>query len=239
MINTISDLNVDCLSNSSNIIQVIVGICSLFLTFFTFLLALKVSKEFARNHAKSKQVEKMSKLMEFLNSTKIRINFANVSKMSGFGSRVDIFYNIFEIGNMLNEENTDKLFEHDNKEYDSCFVYLDQFTTQIMDVKKFIDDAFIPKPIADKLLEFYIIDTNIVEREELLSENENVEIVILSSKDNQAIILGPYKRTNCFALLTWLNFKTYSNDLIILLDKWFKKNGINDFNLRIDYKNLK
>src|SRR5690606_22588472 len=98
----------------------------------------------------------------------------------------------------------------------------------------FVDDAFIPKQIADKLFEFYVINANVVTKDELLIDEESAEIVILSSSDNETSILGPYQKTNCYALLTWLNFKTHCNDLIVILDKWFKKNGIVDYNLRID-----
>ena len=95
------EINLNCLSSYSGIIQILVGFLSLTISFLTFRLAKKIQKEFLKNHTKTKQVEMMSELLVFLNQTKISITFASVSKSSGHGTRVDLFYNIFEIGNLL------------------------------------------------------------------------------------------------------------------------------------------
>lgn len=227
------------LTEYSDIAQIIIAFIGLIIGYLTFRLAMRINKEFFKNHAKSKQVEKMSELMEFLNNTKIYLTFTDFYKHRGSGgTSLGIYYNIFEIGNLLNNKTIHPLYkkEIDFNEYDDSPVFLDENSKQIMDIKKYIDSAFIPKDIADALNDFYVSFTSNVNFD-TLTEGETSVVVLNSTEEKDKYKI--FKQTNCEALKSWLNFKTHSNNLIKSIKIWFEKNGINDCNIRLDYKNLK
>jgi len=223
-------------SNYSDLAQVLISIIAIIFSYFTFKLAMRVHKEFSMNHAKSKQVEKMSELTEFLNNTKIRLLFTDFYEEGNAGARsYGIYYNIFEIGNLLNNQTKHSLNHRtiDFSDYDDCPVCLDLNSSQIMDIKPYIDSAFIPKKIADALSNFFVKSSVELDSKSL----NNVNIVILNSTKEHKILFK-IKQPNCESLKSWLSFKTYSRDLTKLISNWFISNGIKDFNLRIDYKTL-
>jgi len=228
-----------CLSDYSNIAQVIIGLITLIVGFLTFRLAMRVHKEFSKNHVKSKQVEKMSELTEFLNNIKIYLTFTDFYEGGGSGgTSYGIYYNVFEIGNLLNNKSIHELSgrEIDFSDYDDSPVFLDKSSLQVMDIKKFIDSAFVPKEIADSLFNFFVSFTSPVYFKDLTQEETS--IVVLNSSENTEYY-DSFKQTNCEALKSWLNFKTHSNNLMKLVSKWFIDKGITDFNIRLDYKNIK
>jgi hypothetical protein len=48
---------------------------------------------------------------------------------------------------------------------------------------------------------------------------------------------GTLIKGNAVALDSWLSLKSYAANLTKTIDKWFIDNGIDDLNLRIDFKN--
>ena len=209
------------------------------LSYLTFRLAIKVHKEFLKNHAKSKQVEKMSDLVEFLNNTKIYLIFTNFYPNGGIGgTSYDTYYNIFEIGDLLGNKTLHNLTERtiDNSDYDDFPVYLDSGSQQIMDIKKFVDNPFVPKQIADKLFDFFVIKYEIIELSGLV-ENKTSAVILNSAENNDDF--KNFKETNCEALKSWLSLKTHSKNLTKIISEWFLEKGIDDYNVRIDYKNIR
>ena len=226
------------LSDYSDIAQIIIGLITVIIGFLTFRLAMKVHREFIKNHAKSTQVKEMSTLLEFLNKTKIYLTFTDFYPEGGAGgTSYGIYYNIFEIGSLLNNKEIHKPSNRtiDFYDYDDCPVFLDNCSNQIMNIKEYLDNSFIPKKIADKLLDFYVITEEKITYESL--QKIDASYVILNSSRNQTSF-SSFKQTNCEAMKSWLNLKTYSNDLAKEIGVWFKSNGIDDYNLRIDYKNI-
>lgn len=219
-----------------NYFQFIIGIITVILTLLTFLLARKVHYEFSRNHAKSKQVENMSDLVEFLNSTKIELRFIQCQSPGGPISEVpNLEFNIFEIGDLLQNKSINYWSEPTNfKEYDDCKVFISFESDKFIDIKRFIDNPFIPRKIADRLLAFFVIETRTLTLDDLV----NSSIVVINSS-SQEMKYDFFKEANCEAMKSWLNLKTHSNSLALEIARWFLSKGIDDFNLRVDFKNVK
>jgi hypothetical protein len=213
------------------VIITIVGLC-------TLLVALKVHREFAKNHARAKQVEVMSDLLEVLNTSKIYIFFQSYSKSGGMGAdSTSIFYNIFEIGNLLKSKEVNKLSGKplNRNDYDDAPVLINSKCKNLIDINQYIDNPFVPRNIADLLVNFRFNDLIAVCIEELMKDDNDIVVInSIDAEPNFDKLMIP----NCEALKTWLGFKSYSHNLIIEIEKWFKDKGIDDINLRIDYKNI-
>jgi hypothetical protein len=225
--------------NSCDVLQIFIGLATLIVTYLTFRLARKVHKEFSKNHANSKQVEKMSDLVEFLNNTRIYLNFIDYYPNSGAGgTSYGIDYNIFEIGDLLENKTMHNVIQRtiDFNDYDDCQVLLGAESEQIMDINKFVDNPFIPKQIADRLFSFFVIQSEIIKSRDL-GENKTSAVVLYTT---EKIYNGKnLKQADCEALRSWLNLKTYSHDLTKAISEWFLEKGVGDYNVRIDYKNIR
>jgi len=208
-----------------------------FLSLCTLIVALKVHREFSKNHAKAKQVEVMCELLEVLNTSKIYLFFQFYSKGGGMGAdSFSIFYNIFEIGKLLNNKEVTRSGKTLNRgDYDNAQVFINGKCHNLIDINKYVDNPFVPRNIADLLVNFRLNDSNAVSIDELL-KNDN-DIVVINSIDSEASF-DKLMIPTCEALKTWLGLKSYSHNLIVEIEKWFKDKGIDDINLRIDYKNI-
>jgi hypothetical protein len=225
-----------------SLVQTIVGVLTIYIIYLTFRLSRKIRKEFLKNHTKSKQVEMMSSLVQNLNQSKISIEGWFYNETGGGGSSWDLRYNIFEIGDLKNKNGKSDLGMSTNlNEYDDKAVLFNRKTNQIWDIKSFIDNPFIPKKIADELINFYSSNFEIVRVEDLQKNEE--EIVMLKSKIfeegriHEELNEGTLIKGNAVALNSWLSLKSFASNLTETITKWFKDNGIDDLNLRIDFKN--
>lgn len=225
-----------------SLVQTIVGVLTIFIIYLTFRLSRRIRKEFLKNHTQSKQVEMVSLLVQNLNQSKISIEGWFYNKTGGGGSSWDLRYNIFEIGDLRDKNEKSSLGMTTNlNEYDEKAVLFDRKTNQIWDIKSFIDNPFMPKKIADELINFYSSIFEIVKIEDLQKNEE--EIVMLKSRIfekgriHEELNEGTLIKGNAVALESWLNLKSFAANLTEQINKWFKDNGIDDVNLRIDFKN--
>jgi len=218
-------------------IQIVLGFATVFIAFLAFIIARKVHKEFIKNQTKTKQVEAVDSLVHYLNESKINIMFTEFKDHGYVGSGSGLFYNIFEVGGLLIKG--DEL----EKSFDNQSILFHFESNQILDIKQYIDNPFLPKTIADELMNFYSIDSTLVPYTELYKENEILVIIETGIFEKRALNPDPQEGTyvegSAFALETWLNLKTSANNLTLIINKWFSNHGIDDFNLRIDYKNVR
>lgn len=222
-------------------VQTIVGVLTIFIIYLTFRLSRRVRKEFLKNQTKSKQVEMMSQLVQNLNQSKITIEGWFYNKTGGGGSSWDKQYNIFEIGDLKDKNEISLSMSLNLNEYDENAVLFDRNTNQIWNIKSFIDNPFIPKTIADELMNFYSSSFEIIAIDDLQKNEE--EIVMLKSgifedgRIREELRDGMLIKGNAIALKSWLNLKSFASNLTQQINKWFVNNGIDDLNLRIDFKN--
>jgi hypothetical protein len=160
-----------------------------------------------------------------------------------------VLYNIFEVGNLLDTKQVNRLTNKtvDYKEYDDMRILLENDSNQLLNIKKYVDNPFLPKSIANKLILFYFTSHETVNRTNLegsafvvktsiFEDGKHLKRENISDSD---LLLGKVYENSGFASATWLNLKTNARKLTKEVDEWFKKHGINDVNLRTDdYKNL-
>jgi len=210
----------------------------------TLYVAWLARKEFLKNQAKTKQIEIMSLLISELNTVKIGIEaWSFKDDLSAAGRGWSVKYNIFEIANLYTTEEVDFRGNKINfSNYDDQPVIFDEKSNQIANIKDFIDHPFLPKKIADELINFFSFNCEAICRQSLCGKN--AEVMILTSgifeaeKRPRNEITGRFFiNSDAIICSSWLNLKAHSNNLMEVIIKWFKQNGIDDVNLRIDYKN--
>ncbi|WP_282126998.1 hypothetical protein [Marinifilum flexuosum] len=226
----------------SAILQAIVGVITIAFVLYTYNTANELRIEYLKNHTKSKQIEVVCDLVEKLNSSRIKIEAVRFEKGTAYGQSRTLLYNIFEIGDLLKPGKKGVFnVDIDFKEYDDFKVLFDSQSNQIWELKEFINNPFLPKEIADELISFYSIRCVLKDRKEL--EDSRAKIIVLKSKCfemgkiSEKIEYPDFIEGSAIALESWLQLKSYSLKLTHTISYWFKKNGIDDINLRIDYKN--
>jgi hypothetical protein len=242
ILTTIESIPADTLQKVSIISQLIFSALSVLFIYRTYIIAKKVRREFLRNQALSKQMVVVNELIATLNDSKIEIDAWYYSKTGGDGfSNRNKQFNIFEIGDLLirNEKSIHGSF--DFHEFDKVKVIFNNTSNQICNIKKYINNPFLPKNISEQLMNFYSTNLTIVKADYLREKEE--KIVVLKSgvfeleKIEETMNPHDYLESNALAMESWLNLKTHSNYLKKTFIEWFESNGIYDINLRIDYKN--
>lgn len=183
-------------------------------------------------------------MVESLNKSKIGLTFWEKNNQGGAGRGFGINYNIFEVGSLYK---TTEINPTTNKnigfpDFDDEPVFFEEGSEQILDIKQFIDNPFIPKHIADCLLNFYCSGTRVEELGEETLQFVAAESNILEEKDKlkeDVVKKAHVKIGKAFALRSWENLKILSFNLTEFVKKWFDEHGIKDLNIRIDYKNIK
>jgi len=224
--------NIETLFSYSHIVEFLGIIVSL----LTLYLAFKINRKFAWNHLRTKQIDHICELIEYLNKTKISITFSTYSGGGAYsGSGNSVLFNIFEIGRYdIIEQNGL------NSEYEEEPVLFYHKCNQIFDISNFIDSPLIPRKIADELLNFHNTKCFILRNNEIETNSNFVELQteildknsIFNEKVEGSLIQG-----NAIAFASWLNLKEYSNSIKKVIGTWLIDNGIKDNNIRQDFKN--
>lgn len=212
------------------------GCITILLSGITLFIALKVHREFAINHLKSKQIDHVCEMIEFLNQPGITVMFATITQERGTASSGSgILFNIFELGKYETGDNSQQ-----NLEYEDEVVLFDSGSNQILNVKKYIDHPLTPRKIADELIRFHNPLGYIVKREDPNLQIKNfVEISTGIWKESymfKDIKNGDLIRPNTDAFMSWLNLKETSKALKNAIGNWLIENGIEENNIREDFK---
>lgn len=206
---------------------------------FTLWIAFSINKTFGHNHIKVKQIDHVCKLIERLNTSSIEVTFSTYDKSGGYGgSGYGIAFNIFEIGNYDKLESEANCH---NKTYEDELVLFYKDSNQVIDIKEFIDNPLTPRNIANELLLFYnsscvILETNEkdqgLEKFVQIKTGINVNKVTFNKDGKGSLVQG-----NALACASWLNLKEHSKNLKHKLGAWLIENGIDENNIREDFKN--
>lgn len=203
------------------------------------IIAIIISVIALNNHTKidykKKQLETLTELIKSLHNEYFNISIVKYS-VSGGSSSTIYTINLFEIDNLI------KLKYNWFEAYMKDRVLFKGNSNQIANIKKFIDDPFLPKNVADELMKFYSIpptlyiktigleiDQTYIEIESKYFENNIYEN---SEKSFNLRVL------NGFAFKTLTNMVECSISLENSIIKWFKDNNVNELNIRKDYKNI-
>lgn len=215
------DYLITFLKNNTNLIaylSLVISICTFFLTRYTNL-------RFAKYEFIKRQIQEVNDLVCHLNGTVFDVSF---TKFSDNGSSGIVYKtNIFEVKNFRTideiEVFTDSLI---------CFR---RNSNQLLDLKKYINNPFVPINIASELEKFYSFSNYSLTLEQVDGEN----IIAITSNffaendfeklNDTALLL---RVPSAFALQNLENLIVCSLLLEHSIVKWFKHYKVDQINLR-------
>jgi hypothetical protein len=210
------------------------AIMAIIVSIRAYYFSKKVHNEFLNNTARAKQLEAVQSLISLLNESKVEIWFFQGAS----GSANAVKYNVFEIAALLNNKAKNINVTVDYCHYDDAKVLFSPNSEQIFDIIKFIDNPFIPKKIADELINFHNSGYELIDAIELMeSDKKYVKINSRISFSDATQRSGKLIEGDMTSSMTWLNLKEHSNKLLQLLRAWFSENEVKDENIRVDFKN--
>lgn len=221
-----------CLSSHKEL----VSLFSIIISLLTLILAYQIKNQFGRSHLKTKQIDHVCNIIKTLNESKIEVTFKTTQNNGSVGKGFALQLNIFEIAKYDDIEPNGM-----NRKYEDEKVLFDSKSNQILDIKQYIDNPLTPRAIADELLKFHTSIAGSIEVKVATIEIENyVEIrtgifnEIFFLKDMRPILI----KGNAPCMNTWLDLKESAKYLKISIGNWLIENGINENNMREDFKTI-
>lgn len=116
---------------------------------------------------------------------------------------------------------------------------------QILNIKSFIQNPFIPQTVSDELVNFYLVDYTTFDTKEIKDYDE-IECIVISNHYEPNVFTNQddetsYRYKQCFipALQNWESLKICSQNLETAIRKWLLTHGIQqkDINIRADFIN--
>lgn len=205
-----------------------VAFISFLVSCLSFYISFNTYKNFVRNEFIKKQIQVVTDLVSYLHEDSFQLSFTRYNANGSASGQYKT--TIFELSEL-------KIVEKDRDFYENpiCF---GRNCNQVLDVKKFIHNPFLPKSIADELVNFYSrnhIDVNI-------SSLNGDKVIILDSKhfekglfelpDTKSRII---KHSTAFALQTYENLCACSANLEKSIVKWLEKYKVKEINIRKDF----
>lgn len=227
-------LTCNSLSDTTAIVSVLISAATLWVAWIIY-------RKYAAQQLLSKQIEAVYELIGSLHNDSIKLCFAFLTSDGGYTGE-DSIMNVFEIASVS------KSVKVDWKKHNDLPIYFESRSNQIFDLKKFIQNPFIPKSISDELVKFYSIHYDFFDAsKEISADQDIVQAVIISSLhydesyhslpefEQQSI----YKNTSAVALQNWLSLTNCSISLQESITNWLINNGIKkeDVNIRTDFIN--
>lgn len=216
--------------------ELYISLIGIIISISALRLAYRVDKKLGINHIKTKQIDHVCYIIEQLNIPNIRIMFSNSQKNGGYsGIGFGLKHNIFEIAN-YNFIDSDR----ENISFEDFPVLLTKDSSQIIDIKRFIEHPLTPREIADKLADFY----NTYPRQKLLSDlNSECECFVEIEAEKIEVNTNHFDKKAANYLIegdaivfkSWLNLKEHAKDLKKCIGEWLIANGINENNIRADF----
>lgn len=211
------------------IVEIALG--TLAITTLTYLLHRYNYKLFARNEFKKKQMQTVIELTEHLHNDYFEISFTRIYDKSRHSK--NSYSTIFELHELFNNNE----FANEFEESPILFAYE---CNQLVNCRKFMNNPFLPKKIADKLLLFYNHRTRI----ESISDRDIDKVIILKTMHFEEGIferktnnqnMDELRTPSAFAFNTSTNFIQCSVDLEKEIISWLKKYRLEDINIRKDF----
>lgn len=203
----------------------LVSYLSLLISLSTYFLTRQTNKRFARNEFIKKQIQEVIELTSYLNGEIFEVRFTSFS--DGGSSSSSYTTNIFEIKNL---ESIDLLRNFIDKP-----IAFSRTSNQILDIKKFITNPFLPISIANELTKFYSFNNDDIEARQI----EGELIIVIDSKTFEETIFqrldNPEARLrdpSAFAFESFDNLIECSKLLQKAIVSWLEKYKVDQINIR-------
>lgn len=217
-------------SNTSNY-AILISLASLGISILGLLNTINNNSKFARNEFIKKQISVVIDLVSHLHNNILTIEFTTFHNGGGISCGV---YNatILELPIL-------KISTFD-KEFFEQQVYFSGGCNQLSDIKKYIDNPFLPQSIADELINFYSTRSEVIKVTHITpSQKLVIKTVFFSPNRHDQSVLDTesiIRKGNAFALENWENLKACSTNLEEALRKWLNKYKVSEINIRKDFK---
>lgn len=219
-------LNWFTLLNVSISVAIIAAIVA---TYFRLTL---LNRTQGRGKSIEKQIDMVYELVNYIQQNPFEVSYSRIEGRGSSGTTYNV--TIFEVPEIRKNDS-------EFRKYDDMQVLFTGQCNQVLDLQNFIDSSYLPKKIADKLLNFNCTRYDKIEMDDL----KNTEYVMLiRSKFYIENIFNKksrdkgdnYKRGNNLAYLSWLSFEKCSIQLKKEIEEWASKNKV-ELNIRADFKN--
>jgi hypothetical protein len=205
-----------------------IAFLSLLVSCFSFYISFSSYRNFVRNEFVKKQIQVVTDLVSHLHEDSFHLSFTRYN-VNGYAAG-DYITTIFELSELKVLEKDEEFFENP-----ICF---SRNCNQVLDIKKFVRNPFLPKSIADELVNFYSrnhIDVNIASLngdKVIIIDSKHFEKGLFEIPDPKSRII---KHSTAFALQTYENFRTCSINLEDAITKWLKSYKVQEINIRKDF----
>jgi hypothetical protein len=198
----------------------------------SILISVSNNRQFASRQFINKQIDVITALVESLHNDRFEISFV---PRAGDGFSKKMHATIFELPYIPNQQNI-------MGSLDETSVYYESNCNQLLNIKHFIDNPFLPKSIADCLFQFYSVRLNEIAGNML----PDPQIIVLKSNHFEKGIFHEFQRTapgifrqsEAAALNTWKTLTVAASDLQTAILKYLSENKVVDINIRKDFKHI-
>jgi hypothetical protein len=224
----------DCFKSFSALTDFTFSVLSFLVGVLTLYLAFRIYKKFGKNHITTKQIDHVASLIQVLNDSGIELTFFDIkSPSSATGTGHPLKYNVFEIAAYDKFDSSP-----DRKKYDYVVVTFDKSSNQLFNIKSFITHPLTPKSIADELLNFHATRNS-----KFQQPIHQVSVVEVKSGFFDPKVFTDDIKANRFTsdarcMKSWHEFKLNAKNLKSSIENWLKKVGIEENNIRQDFKSV-
>lgn len=213
-----------------SVLNTLVSALSLIITLFTYIFARNIFKRYGQQQFLNQQINLVSDLVLKLNTHKIKVKTSTLTSKGGSASIYSL--NLFELARC--RKSKPGLFE----EWLDAPVFFEIGSNQIFDLNTYINNPFLPKSIADRLLDFSPNYYNILNKNSLYEKTKIVflETNISYPEDyNTSNTLEPsiLNQGNSVAFYTWMSTIECAIQLEKCINDWINFHKINNLNIRI------
>ena len=148
----------------SEMVSTYVSLVALFISALSVYLAFKNNRRFASHQFINRQIDVIAELLKSLHNDIFKIDF--VPQYNG-GSKFSyhIMASLFEVSLIRNKNDNEIL-----NNLGETVIYFDSTCNQLVQIKEFINNPYLPKSIANALLNFYSIRLTDIPKHELNGE---------------------------------------------------------------------
>jgi hypothetical protein len=215
---------------------ILISLFSLAVSIAAVFLSYKNNQRFASNQFINKQIDVITDLLKLLHRQDLSIDFIPELTPSGY-------FALFQYSTLFEIPPTALSQPEKMGDMDEALIVFDGRSNQLLPSKDFIDNPFLPKPIANALLNFYtsrIIDhlkTDLTGQKIILIKTGLLEDGIIGNASSNNPV-SVYKESDAFAFNNWSNLCACITNLEKVIVGYLRKYKVREINIRKDKKQL-
>lgn len=217
-------------------ISLLLSLFSLLVSIISVFFSYKNNQRFASNQFINKQIDVITDLLKMLHSQAALIEFLPNLGPNGYFAYTQ-HSTLFEI------PTSDPSMMEGMGDMDDAVILFDGFSNQLLPCKEYIDNPFLPKSIADTLLNFHTaritdyLKTELAGQKIILFRTDILEAGLIGSSSNKHPS-EVCKGSDGFAFRNWTNLCQCIGNLVKAIVDYLKRYKVKEINIRKDKKHL-